>query len=297
MTAVLDRGREADGTAFTIERATDAGALREMLQDRPYAAYALAQLEPGRFAQAECYIANGPEGSRGIVLHSASGLGRALFSEGDPVAVDAILSLHPGSRFTFGSSRPEHRKSVERYFVMLRQGMMSRMAVAQESFVAVDGEAIRLRGDAISAVNQLYSTEGGPTSYTPSHLDEGIYYGVRIDGRLVAIAGTHVVSESEGVAVVGNVFTHPQYRNRGYSAIATSATTEELLKRCPLVVLTVEIANDPAVRVYRRLGYQAVCSLHESPLVRKEPVGLISLARRTVAGWRGRSEGKEIVLR
>jgi hypothetical protein len=51
------------------------------------------------------------------------------------------------------------------------------------------------------------------------------------------------------------------------------------------------------VKVYRRLGYETVCSLHESPLIRKEPFGAVSLARRAIAGWRGRSEGKEVVLR
>jgi RimJ/RimL family protein N-acetyltransferase len=156
---------------------------------------------------------------------------------------------------------------------------------------------VRLLGSDIAAVNRLYSTEGGPTAYTSSHLEDGVYCGVRVDSQLVAIAGTHVVSDAEGVAVVGNVFTHPRYRRQGHSKVATSATTRELLNRCPLVVLTVETVNEPAVEVYRRLGYESVCSLHESPLVRKEPLGVISLARRAIAGWRGRSEGKEIVLR
>lgn len=297
MTAVLDRGCEADHVAFTIVRATDRGALRDMLTDRAYAAYAIAQLEERRFPLSEWYVATGPEGRRGIVVHSASGLGRALFADGDAAAVDAILSLHPGSRFTFGSVRPEHFKTIQRYFVALRQGSMSRMAVTAGSFKPAEGEAVRLTGADAAAVNRLYSTEGGPTAYTPSHLNDGVYYGVRLDNQLIAIAGTHVVSDAEGVAVAGNVFTHPRYRGQGHSKVATSATTRELLNRCPLVVLTVETVNEPAVQVYRRLGYESVCSLHESPLVRKEPVGVISLARRAIAGWRGRSEGKEIVLR
>jgi ribosomal protein S18 acetylase RimI-like enzyme len=297
VTAVLDRGREAAGTAFAVERASDPNLLRDALTNRAYAAYALAQLEPRRLPQSDWFVATGPQGRRGLVVHSSSGLGRALFAEGDPVAVDAILSLHPGPRFTFGSVRPEHFRTLERYFVVLRRGMMTRMAISAETFSPVEGEAVRLRGPDIAAVNRLYSTEGGPTSYTTAHLEEGVYYGVRVDGRLVAVAGTHVVSEAEGVAVVGNVFTHPRYRGQGHSRIATSATTRELLQRCPLVVLTVETVNEPALRVYRRLGYESVCSLHESPLVRKEPLGVISLARRAMAGWRGRAEGKEVVIR
>jgi len=120
---------------------------------------------------------------------------------------------------------------------------------------------------------------------------------VFIDNFLISIAGTHVVSASEGVAVVGNVFTHPMYRGRGLAAVATSATTSALLERCPLVVLTVEKENDPAVRVYQRLGFETQCTLHETPLIRKEPIGALSLVRRLIAGWRGRAEGKEIVLR
>ncbi len=297
MTAVLDRGREAERVAFTVERATDPGALREMLTDRAYAAYAIAQLEDRRFSFSEWYVATGPEGRRGIVVHSASGLGRALFADGDAAAVDAILSLHPGSRFTFGSVRPEHFRTVQRYFVALRQGSMLRMAVTSRTFKPAAGEAVRLLGSDIAAVNRLYSTEGGPTAYTSSHLEEGVYYGIRVDGQLIAVAGTHVVSDAEGVAVVGNVFTHRGYRGQGHSKVATSATTRALLDRCPLVVLTVETINEPAVKVYHSLGYESVCSLHESPLVRKEPLGVISLARRAIAGWRGRSEGKEIVLR
>jgi GNAT superfamily N-acetyltransferase len=297
MTAVLDRGREAERAEFTVERAADPDAMRAMLTDRAYAAYAIAQLEPRRFEANEWYVATGPEGKRGIVLHSTGGLGRALFVEGDTVAIDAILSLHPGARFTFASLRPEHLRNVERYFVMLRRSLMMRMLVSAESFVPVDAEVVRLEGGHIAAVNALYSTEGGPTAYTPAHLSEGVYYGVYVDSRLVSIAGTHVVSDAEGVAVVGNVFTHPRYRNHGYSKIATSAATRALLERCPLVVLTVEISNGPAVQVYRGLGYESVCTLHESPLVRKEPLGLVSMARRAIASWRGRAAGKEVVIR
>lgn len=297
MTAILDRGREAEHAVFAIHRGTDPDALRAMLTDRPYAAYAIAQLEPRRFPLSEWYVATGPQGRRGIVLHSTGGLGRALFTEGDASAVDAILSLHPGARFTFGSMRPEHLKTIERFFVVLRRGAMVRMAVRSGTFNPAEGVAVRLTGSHVATLNRLYSAEGGPTAYTTAHLDEGVYCGVFADSRLVAVAGTHVVSDAEGVAVVGNVFTHPSYRNRGYSKIATSAATSALLERCPLVVLTVEQINEPAVRVYSGLGYEPVCSLHESPLVRKEPLGVISLARRTIASWRGRSERKEIVLR
>jgi len=297
MTATLSRRRDDTRPIYTVEQLIDRDVIRAMLDsDRAYAAYAIAQLDAKLFDQSEWYHTKGPD-SDALVLHSRSGLGRALFASGDPEGVDAILSLHPGPRFSFGSLRLEHRRAVEKYFIFTRQQSMLRMAVSAATFAPVEGEALRLHsGDALS-VNRLYSSEGGQASYSPSHIEEGVYFGAIEEGSLVSIAGTHVVSRSEGVAVVGNVFTHPRYRGGGLAAIATSAVTEELLKRCPLVVLTVEASNDPAVAIYKRLGYETQCKLHETPLIRKEPFGAFNLARRLIAGWRGRAEGKEIVVR
>ncbi len=297
MTATLSRGRDEARAEYLVQSLADPDEIRVLLEpEKAYAAYAIAQLEPRLFSQCDWYTSTGPAG-RAVVLHSRSGLGRALFADGDGQALDAILSLHPGPRFSFGSLRLEHRHTVEKYFFFTRRQTMLRMAVTSDMFSPVEGAAVRLRGRDVPAVNRLYSSEGGGASYTAAHIEEGVYYGVLIDGKLASIAGTHVVSPSEGVAVVGNVFTHARYRGQGLAAIATSATTHELLERCPLVALTVEQDNDPAIRVYRTLGYETHCTLHETPLIRREPFGALSLARRLVAGWRGRAEGKEIVLR
>ncbi len=297
MTATLSRGRDEAQTIYTVERLMTPGEIRSLLEhDRPYAAYAIAQLDPQLFGQSEWYVATSPE-SRALVLHSRSGLGRALFTSGDPAGIDAILGLHPGPRFSFGSLRLEHRAAVEKYFIFTRRQTMLRMSVTSATIQPVEGAAVRLHASDVTAVNRLYSSEGGPATYSPGHIEDGTYFGVIRDRDLSAIAGTHVVSPLEGVAVVGNVFTHPRYRGLGLGTIVTSAVTAELLKCCPLVVLTVEAGNDPAVSIYKRLGYETQCKLHETPLIRKEPFGTISLARRLIAGWRGRAQGKDIVVR
>jgi GNAT superfamily N-acetyltransferase len=296
MTATLSRRRDGARTLYRIERLTDPSSIRQILRtDASYTAYALAQLDPSLFRLAEWYLATGNQ-AHALIVHSRGGLGRALFALGDPGAVDALLGLHPGPRFSFGSFRPEHRRAVERYFMFTRPQTMLRMSVSAAAFKPMKREAVRLTGRDIGAINRLYSTEGGSSTYQARHIDDGVYFGVYIDNLLIAIAGTHVVSASEGVAVVGNVFTHPLYRGQGLATVATSATTAHLLENCPLVVLTVEQENLPAVRIYQRLGYETQCTLHETPLVRKEPVGAVSLVRRMIAGWRGRGEKKEVVI-
>jgi len=294
---IIHRDRQAARTTYVVQRLTDCDEIRALLApERTYAAYALAQLEPGLFELSEWYTAMGPQG-RALLVHSRGGLGRALFALGDPQALDVALSLHPGPRFTFGSLRPEHRPVVERQFILTRGQTMLRMSITAETFEPVAGEAVRLHGHDLTAINRLYSSEGGSTSYSARHIEEGVYYGVLVNGELASIAGTHAVSRTEGVAVVGNVFTHPRHRNRGLAAIATSAVTQTLLEKCPLVAITVEADNGPAVRVYRSLGYQVGCTMHETPLIRKEMTGVLSLARRLTAGWRGRRQGTEVVIR
>ena len=72
---------------------------------------------------------------------------------------------------------------------------------------------------------------------------------------IVAAAGTHVVSPSARLAVVGNVLTHADYRGRGYATAVTGAVTAELLLSCDHVALNVRADNPPAISAYRHLGY------------------------------------------
>ena len=282
---------------YTVSRLLNVDEIRGLLApEGAYAAYARAQLAPPLFAQSEWWSASGTAG-RATVLHARGGLGRAMVTLGDPVALDIVLGLHPGPRFCFASFRSEHRKVVQRHFMLARNELMVRMAVAGKAFRAVEGETVRLRGVDIGSVNRLYSAEGGPASYTSRHIEDGVYYGVIQERRLVSIAGTHVDSPAERVAVVGNVFTHPLYRGGGLATVATSAVTAALLEHCDLVALTVEAVNEPALAVYRRLGYREECRLYETAAVRKDALGALSGLRRFVAAWRGRRSGKEIVLR
>ena len=53
----------------------------------------------------------------------------------------------------------------------------------------------------------------------------GIFSGAYRRGRLVAAAGTNIHSRAEGAAVIGNVFTHPDFRSHGLGEYCTSEYT------------------------------------------------------------------------
>ncbi len=82
------------------------------------------------------------------------------------------------------------------------------------------------------------------------------YYGVFVDGKLDSIACSYV--RMRDVWAIGDVYTHPSYRNRGYSLGVASAITRDALAFGAIAMLHVEEGNKPAIRVYRRLGYSVV---------------------------------------
>lgn len=274
---------------YVVRSLHDPDEIRSLLRARiEYTAYALGQLEPALFERTRWFLARGTTGV-GLVLHSRGGLGDATFVMGDPDAILAVLSIHPGTAQTYVTCQPQHLDALRRVYRLATQQPMVRMVVTRETFRPCERyDAVPLTGIDIRKINALYGSENGPSFYVPEHIDAGVYRGIVAEGRLVAIAGTHVVSRQEGVAVVGNVFTHPAYRGRGYATSATSAVTEALLANCDYVVLTVDPRNAPAVAAYTRLGYREACQLVEASASRRDPSGLGASLRRIRAAIRGR---------
>jgi len=279
---------------YVVERLVDPEAIRPLLEgQRTYAAYALAHLDPRLFPRSEWWHARSPRG-RALVVHSRTGLGPALVALGDPQALDALFRLHPGPRLTFATFQPDHLAVAQRHFVLSRPGPSLRMSVSAASFQPAAGPAQHLHRADIGAVNALQRSEGFGF-YPAAVLDNGVYYGVYADQRLVAMAGTHVMSSSQGLALVGNIMTHPRYRGQGYGSVATSAVTAELLKTCADVLLTVDARNKTAIRLYERLGYREECRLIESGARRKDMIGIVALVRRALARRRAK-DGREIMV-
>ncbi len=280
---------------FLVRPVDDREVLRRMLiPAAPYTAYALGQLEPWLFPLSRWWVAKGPAGW-GLVMHSAGGLGNALLTLGEEAAVEAALSLHPGPRQTFATAQVRHADLLRRHFHLAQDTVMVRMVVARAAFSACPGPVRRLSGADAGAVNRLYRSDGAASFYSPHQLEDAIYYGIFDDGQLVAIAGTHVVSPTYGVAVVGNVYTRPSHRGLGYATMTTGAVTESLLAQCPQVVLSVDPENEPAVRAYRALGYREDSRLLETAAICKPTSTAAATARRLTAGLRGRRYRAELV--
>ncbi|MDY7108965.1 MAG: GNAT family N-acetyltransferase [Planctomycetota bacterium] len=111
------------------------------------------------------------------------------------------------------------------------------------------------------------------TAFQEDHLGEELYLAAlrRRDGRMLAMAGTHVSSAAYGVAAIGSVVTEPAWRGRGLGTAITSALCCRLFAdgRIRLIVLNVGANNPAAQRVYEKLGFSRPIPYFEGIGVRK----------------------------
>ena len=287
---------------YLVQRLREPEEIRRLLEPhRRYAAYGLAQLEPPLFKQSQWWLAEG-DGGHALLMHSHGGLGHALLTLGDEIGLYVLLGLHPGPAYSFATIELEHLPVMRPFFSFSQTQPVQRMIVDRRGFVpapSLQADASlhlrRLSAADTPDVNRLNASEGIGIRYRRDQIRDGTYSGIFSDGLLVAMAGTHGISEADRIAVLGNVFTHPRYRNSHLALQTTSAVTSELLETCDEVVLTVDPRNEPAVRAYTRLGYREDFRLIETAVTRRESLGAVSLARRLVARWRGRNYGRELV--
>ena len=121
----------------------------------------------------------------------------------------------------------------------------------------------------VDHLHALYALGGGD-AFSPTQVTQGVFYGVEQDGRLISVAGTHLVSDAYSVGAVGNVMTHPDHRGHGYATLATRAVCAELIRRgIKTIVLNVRQDNAPAIRMYEKLGFVRYCPFYEGVIERR----------------------------
>ena len=283
------------GRSALIRRLRDVEKVRAHLEKAsPYSAYALAYLDRRLFPLADFYEA--VSGDRtAMVMHGRGGLGPSTITMGDTALVGQLLSLHPGPRQAFVTCEPEHIDTVLTTHNVWRPQTMVRMQLRREDFTPpADHAAVRrlTEGDAFE-LNRLYNEES--TRYTGRQIVEGVYFGAFHRGRLIAAAGTHIYSKREGVAVIGNVFTHQDFRSRGLGSAVTAAVASQLMQYCDLIVLNVDPANRTARHVYEQLGFKDTVRLVEAMSTRRHSYSVIPMLRRAVARYRATTPNTELV--
>ncbi len=241
--------------------------LHILQHDSIYAAYAIGDLADGFFEKCQWAVAEDSHQPRALAMTFNGLQPPALFLMGDNEGLQSLLRQGVCPQHAYLTMRPENVPAVAHIYNLAEKREMWRMSVERSAFRPVLGrqDMARLRPVDIDALNQLYSW-GGAAFFSAYQLEQGVYYAAHRNGGLVAAAGTHIVSPEYGIAAVGNVYTHPDYRNRGLATACTSAVVAELFRLgCTVVVLNVRQDNLAAVRAYAKLGFRIYCPFVEAP--------------------------------
>ncbi len=257
--------------AIAARLSTDRAALHAFLaQDRLYAAYAICDLEDREFSRTRWGAAYDGDEMIAVGLEYTGPTPQPLFVMGRTEGIGAVLRDVIRPRAAYIAARQEMLPAIEAHYRVDPGPQMVRMWVDRSHFKPYPATVQRLLPVEIGELNRLYQL--GFASWLPATaIADGVYYGMRVNGRLVAAAGTHVISHGARLAVVGNVLTHMDYRGRGFATAVTGAVTAELLRSCDQVVLNVRSDNPPAINAYRHLGYSEHARFEERLIHRLAP--------------------------
>lgn len=119
---------------------------------------------------------------------------------------------------------------------------------------SADGPEILELGfaDAADMVELTELTKPGPFARRTHEL--GTYLGIRIDGKLIAMAGERL--KVPGYTEVSAICTHPDHVGRGYARVLTTEIMRRILDRSETPFLHVRQDNRRAIELYERLGFR-----------------------------------------
>lgn len=115
----------------------------------------------------------------------------------------------------------------------------------------------------LAELKALYQLSYPGNWFDPRMLETGRYYGLRQAGQLVAVAGIHVYSPRYGVAALGNITTHPEFRGQGLATQVTAKLGQVLTGQIEYIGLNVRADNAAAIACYERLGFERVAIYEE----------------------------------
>lgn len=116
-----------------------------------------------------------------------------------------------------------------------------------------DGRIDRLtEADAPDMLSLATLTKPGPFSLKAQALGE--FFGVKIGGRLAAMAGERM--KTDGFTEVSGVCTHPDFQGRGLARLVSIFITHRILDRGETPFLHAFATNKAAVSLYESIGFE-----------------------------------------
>ena len=235
--------------------------IRKILEtDRVWSAYALADLDPEFRALSEWHLH-----TDALILIYRGFNPPVLFAMGPPTELETLFQEIPIGRYTY-TLMGYCREMIHPQLKIENENHMWRMVLKPDEFPGNTTNSVVKLGEAdLEAILELFADHyDRPDAFAPAQLRNGIFYGLYDGDELISIAGTHILSNWAGVAAIGNVFTRPDQRGKGFATRVTAAVVKESLELgIKTNILNVAMENTPALACYRKLGFWPYCGYYE----------------------------------
>ena len=177
--------------------------------------------------------------------------------------LNSIIHLLP-NRFYLNIS-PGLEEILKKHYKLESQGKHYKMTLKNKSLLDnIDtSKVISLSKANLHEIIKLYKKSYPGNWFEPRTLDMHPYYGIEGQDSLLSIAGFHVYSAQYKVAAVGNITTHPKFREKGFGKSATAKLCKSLMKTVNHIGLNVKTDNLPAIACYKSLGLEIISPYEE----------------------------------
>ena len=263
----------------------DRAATDILAQDPVWAAYAIADLRPDLAPFCRWTVA--PDAS-GLALLFTGLEPPILLTAGSSKGVAAALNDAALPEEIFLSVRESHIPAVQQHYARVERRDMLRMALAPGQQVPEPTlPTVTLSTADELRLQSLYQHGGefAPDAFTTSQLRDGFFFGIEDRrGHLAVAGGTHIAYRrknasspdpqkshhqksnsidcilSQGVAAIGNIYSRPDCRGRGFGTAVTARITQALqADGYNFIVLNVSKQNLVAQSIYEKLGFARHC--------------------------------------
>lgn len=149
--------------------------------------------------------------------------------------------------------------------LMVAKEALGVQMVATRPLALDDGVTVLTDADAPEMLALATLTEPGP--FLPRTHTMGRFIGVRVDGRLAAMAGERM--RFPGHVEVSGVCTHPDFRGRGLAKRLSAAVTADIQQRGEQPFLHAWATNTAAIALYESLGFVTRAAVNIAVLKRQ----------------------------
>jgi len=142
--------------------------------------------------------------------------------------------------------------------------VLSRVAAVQMTaeaiFPRVEDICVRQLTPADAPEMLALATATNPGPFTLKALSLGDFWGVRIDGRLAAMAGQRM--RQPGYIELSGVCSHADFRGRGLARLLSLFVAGEICAGGDTPFLHAYAGNTVAIRLYESIGFTLRCPMH-----------------------------------